>query len=82
MMSLSIIALVDYHNCIDKVSYLAQQDRHYYINFIFLYRYLIENDADLSAVNNEGEVPLDLAEEEEMEEFLSDEVDNQGSRCI
>lgn len=41
-------------------------------------RILIDNGADLSAVNNEGEVPLDLAEEEEMEEFLSEEIDAQG----
>lgn len=38
---------------------------------------LVENNANLAAVNNEGEVPLDLAEEEEMEDFLSEEIDNQ-----
>lgn len=38
---------------------------------------LVDNGANLAAVNNEGEVPLDLAEEDEMDEFLSDEIDNQ-----
>lgn len=38
---------------------------------------LVDNGANLAAVNNEGEVPLDLAEEDEMDEFLSEEIDNQ-----
>jgi len=38
---------------------------------------LVENGANLAAVNNEGEIPLDLADEDEMDEFLSDEIDNQ-----
>lgn len=41
-------------------------------------RILVESGANLAAVNNEGEVPLDLADEDEMDEFLSDEIDNQG----
>nr|XP_054774727.1 protein phosphatase 1 regulatory subunit 12A-like [Lytechinus pictus] len=45
--------------------------------FFFLCRYLIENGADLVACNNEGELPMDLAEEEDMEEFLQDEMDKQ-----
>ena len=39
------------------------------------YRILIDRGADLSAVNNEGEVPLDLAEEEDMEDFISEEIE-------
>lgn len=42
---------------------------------------MVDNDANLAAVNNEGEVPLDLAEEEEMEDFLSEEIDKQGNLC-
>ena len=42
----------------------------------------MENGANLAAVNNEGEVPLDLADEDEMDEFLSDEIDNQGINFI
>ncbi|XP_032241225.2 protein phosphatase 1 regulatory subunit 12A isoform X4 [Nematostella vectensis] len=41
-------------------------------------KYLIENGADVAAVNNEGELPLDLAEEEDMEDLLTDEIENQG----
>ena len=46
---------------------------------IFSCRFLIDHNADLMAVNNEGEVPLDLAEEEDMEEFLSEELERQGN---
>lgn len=41
-------------------------------------RHLIDNGADIAAVNNEGELPLDLAEEEEMEDLLTEEIENQG----
>lgn len=50
----------------------------YSLNFLFKFRILVEHDANLAAVNNEGEVPLDLADEDEMDEYLSDEIDNQG----
>lgn len=46
--------------------------------WFFKFRILVENNANLAAVNNEGEVPLDLADEDEMDEYLSDEIDNQG----
>merc|ERR1712193_118708 len=36
---------------------------------------LCEAGADLASVNNEGEVPIDLAEEEEMEDYLTDEIE-------
>ena len=47
-------------------------------SYVYDFRILIDSNADLTSVNNEGEVPLDLAEEEEMEVFLSEEIDNQG----
>ena len=37
-------------------------------------RFLVEHGADIAAVNNEGELPLDLAEEDEMEEYLQDQL--------
>ena len=49
--------------------------------FFFLllsFRILIDEDADLLAVNNEGEVPLDLAEEDEMDEYISEVMDEKG----
>ena len=45
---------------------------------LFAFRLLIDNGADILAVNNEGEIPVDLAEEKEMEEFLEDEMDKLG----
>ena len=47
--------------------------------FFFLsFRILVDEDADLLAVNNEGEVPLDLAEEDEMDEYISEVMDEKG----
>ena len=45
---------------------------------IFLFRLLIDNGADVASVNNEGELPLDLAEDEEMEDLLTDEIERLG----
>ena len=47
-------------------------------NFFFFFRYLLDNGADVAAVNNEGELPLDLAEEEDMEDLLTDEIERLG----
>ncbi|MGH0152665.1 UNVERIFIED_CONTAM: hypothetical protein FKN15_062919 [Acipenser sinensis] len=41
-------------------------------------RYLIRQGADVGVVNSEGETPLDIAEEEAMEELLQNEVNRQG----
>ena len=46
--------------------------------FFFFFRYLLDNGADVAAVNNEGELPLDLAEEEDMEDLLTDEIERLG----
>lgn len=48
------------------------------MNVVFLCRYLIEQGANLAAVNNEGELPFDLADGDEMEDLISDEMDKQG----
>lgn len=34
----------------------------------------MDHGADIAAVNNEGELPLDLAEDDEMEEYLQDQL--------
>lgn len=39
---------------------------------------LVDEGADLLAVNNEGEVPLDLAEEDEMDEYISEVMDEKA----
>jgi len=41
-------------------------------------RCLIDHGADVAAVNNEGELPLDLAEEDDMEDLLTDEIERLG----
>ena len=45
---------------------------------LFVYRFLIDNRCNVAAVNNEGEIPLDLAEEEDMEEFLQEVIEKKG----
>lgn len=47
---------------------------------IFFYcRYLISQGACVGVVNSEGETPLDIAEEEAMEELLQNEINRQGT---
>jgi ankyrin repeat protein len=41
-------------------------------------RYLIEKGANVAAVNNDGELPLDIAEINAMEQLLQEEVDKRG----
>lgn len=40
------------------------------MGYFFLFRYLIEQGADVAAVNNDGELAVDIAESDEMEELL------------
>lgn len=42
-------------------------------------RYLINQGANVGVVNSEGETPLDIAEEEPMEELLKNEINRQGA---
>ena len=56
-----------------------------FISHIFvvcIYRCLIDHGADVAAVNNEGELPLDLAEEEDMEDLLTDEIERLGKCSV
>ena len=43
-------------------------------------RYLIEKGGRLEAVNNDGELPIDLADGTDMENLLSDAMEKQGAR--
>lgn len=49
-----------------------------FCSFIF-HRYLISQGANVGVVNSEGETPLDIAEEEAMEELLKNEINRQGT---
>ena len=49
---------------------------------VSVYRCLLDHGADVAAVNNEGELPLDLAEEEDMEDALTDEIERLGKLSI
>ncbi|XP_054721947.1 protein phosphatase 1 regulatory subunit 12A-like [Uloborus diversus] len=49
--------------------------------FISIAKYLIENGANVAAVNNDGDLPIDIAESSEMEEFLSNVLDEKGIDC-
>lgn len=49
---------------------------------LILFRYLIEHNADVAAVNNDGELPIDIAETEAMEEVLDKETQERGLRFV
>lgn len=53
--------------------------RKHLLNPCFYCRYLISQGANVGGVNSEGETPLDIAEEEAMEELLQNEINRQGS---
>nr|XP_026653286.1 protein phosphatase 1 regulatory subunit 12A isoform X1 [Zonotrichia albicollis] len=46
--------------------------------YLDIAEYLISQGAHVGAVNSEGDTPLDIAEEEAMEELLQNEVNRQG----
>ena len=47
----------------------------------FFSRFLLEHSANVSAVNNDGELAIDISESDEMEELLQREIDKQGINC-
>ncbi len=51
---------------------------HIRFTFAFFIRYLLEHGANVSAVNNDGELAIDISESDEMEELLQREIDRQG----
>ena len=46
----------------------------------FSLRYLIEHGGNVAAVNNDGELPVDIAESDEMEDMLQQQIDDIGRR--
>lgn len=49
-----------------------------YLCFWLFCRYLIEKGANLEAVNNDGDLALDLAEGKEMEKLISEAMEKRG----
>ncbi|RVE52185.1 hypothetical protein evm_003104 [Chilo suppressalis] len=49
--------------------------------FLSIARYLLENGADVAAVNCDGELPVDIAESDAMEEMLQKAIDEKGVDC-
>ena len=41
-------------------------------------RYLLKHGANVAAVNNDGDLAIDIAEDEEMENLLQEEMDKKG----
>lgn len=48
---------------------------------IFPFRYLIDHGANVSSVNNDGELAIDISESDEMEELLQKEIEVRGIDC-
>ncbi|KAK7791301.1 hypothetical protein R5R35_009942 [Gryllus longicercus] len=49
--------------------------------FVSIAKYLIENGGDVAAANNDAELPVDLAETDEMEELLREVLIDRGIDC-
>lgn len=45
---------------------------------VTMYRCLIQQGANIAMVNNDGELPIDLAESNVMTQLLNTEMDKQG----
>ena len=43
-----------------------------------IFRYLLRNNANVAAVNNDGDLPFDICEEDDMEKLLQEAMDEQG----
>lgn len=59
--------------------YLLNHVESFFLFPCFYCRYLISQGANVGGVNSEGETPLDIAEEEAMEELLQNEINRQGT---
>ena len=42
-------------------------------------RYLVKKGANVGAVNSEAELPIDIAEDDDMMDYLQSEIDKQGN---
>jgi len=49
--------------------------------FLSIAKYLLENNADPAAVNNDGELAIDISESDEMEDLLQKEIDSRSINC-
>ncbi|XP_011698880.1 PREDICTED: protein phosphatase 1 regulatory subunit 12A-like isoform X5 [Wasmannia auropunctata] len=49
--------------------------------FVSIAKYLIEQGCNLAAVNNDGELALDIAESDEMEDMLQQHINKAGIDC-
>lgn len=49
--------------------------------FLYIAKYLIEKGANVAAVNNDGELAVDIAECQKMEDLLNEEIKKRGSYC-
>lgn len=49
--------------------------------FLYIAKYLIEKGGNVAAVNNDGELAIDIAECQKMEDLLREEIDNRGIDC-
>ena len=63
-------------NLVLKVFLLHVHSKH--DSVLLICRCLLDHGADVAAVNNEGELPLDLAEEDDMEDLLTEEIERLG----
>lgn len=48
------------------------------ISIFNICRYLLEQKANVAAVNNDGDLAIDICEDKEMRKILQEEMDNQG----
>jgi protein phosphatase 1 regulatory subunit 12A len=49
--------------------------------FLYIAKYLIEKGANVAAVNNDGELAVDIAECQKMEDLLNEEIKKRGIDC-
>lgn len=50
--------------------------------FMYIAKYLIEKGANVAAVNNDGELAIDIAECQKMEDLLKDEIKKRGETIV
>ena len=49
--------------------------------FLSIAKFLLEHKADVAAVNNDGELAIDISESDEMEDLLQKEIDSRSINC-
>ena len=52
----------------------------FFLSHFFLFRYLLDHGANVSSVNNDGELAIDISESDEMEELLQKEIEARGRK--